>query len=306
MKPLRFVLLGHPVRQSISAAMHAAAFKAAGLPHTYTPIDVPQGSDLGRMVREIRSGLLFGANITTPHKREALRLADVVDPSAEEVQAANVLVRDSTSRVVAYNTDAAALAAEIADATTSRSRAVILGSGGGAYAAIAACKKLGFRVIGVTSRSWVGTQGAHEAESARGVRDLGGLACPWPTQDVAIPSSKFSTALRLQWTELAVQADVVIQATSAGMSGSGDRGDEVARLVPFLKLPKHAVAIDLVYRPARTPFVIAAEAAGLNAVSGLGMLVRQAEASYKIWIGSPPPEGVMKSAAISTLAATSG
>jgi shikimate dehydrogenase len=111
--------------------------------------------------------------------------------------------------------------------------------------------------------------------------------------------------MRLQWTELAVQADVVIQATSAGMSGADD-GAEVASVVPWGRLPKHALAYDLVYRPARTPFVAAAEAAGIAASSGLGMLVRQAEASYRIWLGSDPPPGAMKKAAAVTLAATAG
>jgi shikimate dehydrogenase len=284
--------------------MHAAAFKAAGLPHTYTPIDVPEASDLGRMVREIRTGLLFGANVTLPHKRAAIKLADVLAPTAEETQATNLLVRDGQNRVVAHNTDTGALADEIAAATGSRSRAVILGSGGGAAAAIIACKKLGFRVVGATSRSWVGTQGAHESESATALRELGALTCPWPTEDRAVPSSKFSTALRLQWTELAVQADLVVQATSAGMVGGPD-GNELAELVPFTRMPKHAVALDLVYRPVRTPFLIKAEAAGLKTVSGLGMLIRQAEASYRIWIGEAPAPGVMKKAADVALAALS-
>lgn len=296
MKALRFVLLGHPVRHSISAALLTAAFRAADLPHTYTPIDVPKASDLSRMLGEIRSGLLSGANITLPHKRDVLEHVDEIDESAQVCGAANVVARSEEGRLKAYNTDMAALEAEIAEATTHRSRAAILGAGGGAAAAIAACKKLGFPIVGVTTRSWGDTEATFDAESAKRVRRLGGLASPWPSQKRIVPSGKFSMAMRLQWSELAEQADLVIQATSAGMMG-GDLGEEVAKMVPFEKMPKHTVALDLVYRPPLTPFLMKAEAQGLKALSGLGMLVRQAEATYRIWTGLEPTPGVMRRAA---------
>ncbi|MEO7112791.1 MAG: shikimate dehydrogenase, partial [Polyangiaceae bacterium] len=259
-------------------------------------IDVPKPADLTRMLGEIRTGLLAGANITLPHKREVMTLVDEVDETAQLVEAANVVSADANGRLKAYNTDLAAIEKEIADATTHRNRAVILGAGGGAAAAIAACKRLGFAMVGVTTRSWGDTESTFDSESAKRVRRLGGLATPWPSQARVVPSGKFSMAMRLQWSELAVQADIVIQATSAGMMG-GDIGDDLTKLVPFDKLPKHAVALDLVYRPPLTPFLMQAEAAGLRAISGLGMLVRQAEATYRIWIGSDPAPGVMRRAA---------
>lgn len=306
MKARRFVLMGHPVRHSLSAAMFGAAFRAAGLPHTYTPIDVPSAEDLTRLTNEIRSGVLAGANVTLPHKRKVLDLVDVRTPEAESAQAANVLYLDARGQLVGDNTDVSALVAELGAlcpasiGTGRRSRAAILGSGGAAASAIVACKELGFKVVGVASRSWLDTQSTYENDAARLVRQLGALACPWPSQDRAVPSSKFSAAVRLQWTELAVQADLVIQATSAGMLGADD-GSELARLVPWDKLPKHAAAFDVVYRPALTPFLLAAGKVGLTTRNGLGMLVLQAEATFSKWIGSPPPPNVMRAAAESAL-----
>jgi shikimate dehydrogenase len=276
--------------------MLTAAFRAASLPHTYSPLDVTDTRALVRAIGLIRDGLYDGANVTLPYKRAVVGLVDVVDESAAEAGAANVIARDAKGRLVAYNTDASALEAEIADATKGRSRAAILGVGGGAMAAIVACKRLGFAIVGVTTRSWRDTEATHEAESAERVRKLGALTAVWPSEERAMPSTKLSMAMRLQWTELAERADIVVQATSAGMLG-GDPGEEVASLVPFHKMPKTAVALDLVYRPAVTPFLAKATAHGLRAVSGLGMLVRQAEASYRIWVGADPPPGVMRKAA---------
>lgn len=296
MRRKSFVLLGHPVRHSASAAMLTAAFRAAGHDHRYSPIDVGDLDELRRSVGFIRDGIYEGGNVTLPYKRAVLKYVDEVAPSAQLAGAANVLSATRSGKVIAHNTDAEALEAEIASALSERSRVAILGAGGAAMAAIDACKRLSFAVVGVTTRSWVDTQTIFTAESAAQSRALGALTAVWPSLDQAAPSTKLSMAMRLQWSELAAQADLVIQATSAGMMGA-DPGEPVAALVPWSKMPKHAVALDLVYRPARTPFLAAAEGAGLKALSGIGMLVRQAEASYRIWLGEDPAPGVMRKAA---------
>lgn len=296
MRRKSYVLLGHPVRHSASAAMLTAAFRAAGYEHRYSPIDVADTDELRRTVGFIRDGIYEGGNVTLPYKRAVLKYVDVIAPSAERAGAANVLSVNNLGKVTAHNTDSEALEGEIAEATTARSRVAILGAGGAAMAAIDACKRLRFAVVGVTTRSWTDTGAMFDKDSAAAVRGLGALTAVWPSFEQTAPSTKLSMAMRLQWSELAAQADLVIQATSAGMLGA-DPGEPVAALVPFDKMAKTAVALDLVYRPARTPFLLAAEAAGLRAVSGIGMLVRQAEASYRIWMNEDPPEGVMRKAA---------
>jgi shikimate dehydrogenase len=57
----------------------------------------------------------------------------------------------------------------------------------------------------------------------------------------------------------------------------------------------------MVYRPRRTRFLEQAEAAGGCAVSGLGMLVRQGAAAFRIWTGIEPPVDVMTRAAEAAL-----
>ncbi len=276
--------------------MFAAAFRAAGLPHTYTPLDVAEASALGNAMRLIKGGLYQGANVTLPHKRAVLAHVDLVDPSAAEAGAANVIAFDAEGRLVAHNTDVGALAAEVSELTSGRSRAAVLGAGGAGAAAVVACRRLGFAVVGVTTRSWGDTVSMLESDSARRLRDLGALTSIWPSRDDASSITKLSMAMRLQWTELAETADVVIQATSAGMLG-GPAGEEVASVVPFERMPSGSVALDLVYRPAVTPFLQRAADSGRLARSGLGMLVRQAEASYRIWLGADAPPGVMRGAA---------
>jgi shikimate dehydrogenase len=304
MKKQSFVLFGHPVKHSASAAMFTAAFRAAGLPHSYSPVDVGTLGALERAVGYLRDGVYDGANVTLPYKREVLGLADRIDESAARALAANVLVRDANDKVVAYNTDVGALQAEIVEATADRRRAAILGAGGAATAAIAACKALGFSVIGVTTRSWTDTEAIVDSPSSERVRVVGGLASVWPSHEHVQPSTKLSMAMRMQWTELAQLADIVIQATSAGMQGA-DPGDEVASVVPFEAMSKRAFALDLVYRPPTTPFIEKARKAGIPAASGIGMLVRQAEAAYKLWLGQAPAPAVMRNAVDALIAGDS-
>jgi shikimate dehydrogenase len=290
---LRLALLGQPVGHSLSPAIHAAALSALGLPHSYAAMEISTTTALRRVVDELRCGSLHGANVTMPYKRAVLELVDIVAPAAIAVGAANVVYRGAAGRVVADNTDATALASELAELGASvvgpRSRAVIVGSGGAALAAVEACASLGYAQIGVTSRSWGSLDALFTSASAERARLHGALTVPWP-------GAGATPMLRRPWDELTEGADLVLQATSAGMSGQ-DSGDEVAGIVPWRRLPAGALAYDLVYRPLVTPFVASARAAGLRAESGLGMLVHQAALSLELWLGRRAPVSVMRRAA---------
>ena len=289
---LRFSLLGHPVRHSVSPAMCSAAFAALDLPHIYTAIDVPSEAGLARILEDLRAGVLAGCNVTLPYKRAVFDAADERAPSAAEVGAANVLVRTPEGRIIAHNTDAEALAQDLAPLVEGRPRlrAAVIGGGGAAMAALIACKKLGFTLTCMTSRSWSSSEQVLEARGAQAVRGMGALTMPWPRADEGMPTGKLSQAMRLQWSELCAGADLVLQATSAGMKG-GDPGEDVSGVVPWARLPAHAVAYDVVYNPRETPFLRAAAARGLTAEGGLGMLVRQAALSIALWTGLPVPAG---------------
>jgi shikimate dehydrogenase len=56
--------------------------------------------------------------------------------------------------------------------------------------------------------------------------------------------------------------------------------------------------VDLIYQPPSTSMVERARAAGADAWGGLGMLVHQAAASFRIWTGQDPPIGTMSAAAV--------
>lgn len=278
----RFVLLGHPVAHSVSPDIHAAAYRALGLPHRYELVDCPDVAAFESAISELRRGALAGANVTVPHKALALELSDEADTLARETEAANVLVhRDGA--IVAYNTDVIALVDELAVHAPGATSAVILGAGGAARAAVSACRARGVRDLTVVARRFP----AGEALTRMGARQ-----CSWPT--TAHENFAFVDALSV--------ADLVIQATSAGMLG-GPPGEVVADLVPWERVPASALAYDVVYTPAVTPFLDAARRRGLGARGGLGMLIGQAAAAIRVWLDVDPPLHAMEAAARRALGA---
>jgi shikimate dehydrogenase len=248
-KPRRFAVIGDPVGHSKSPAMHRAAYRALGLPHDYEALRVT-AAELPRVVEDLREGRYDGLNVTVPHKRAALALSDAAaDPT---LTAANTLVRAGDGRVVAHNTDVPALAEELRllagpGASWSSRRALVLGSGGAALAAVAALRSLGSTDVVVRART-------ARAQATQ----------PWQPS----PASEARTL-------------AVVQATSAGMAGA-DPGD--------------AVALDVVYAPPETPFLVAAGARGLGRANGLGMLARQGALAFELWLGVPAPLEVMRAA----------
>jgi shikimate dehydrogenase len=113
-------LLGHPVSESLSPAMHNAAFAAGGLDWAYVPCDVTLES-FEPAVRGLLAAGFAGANVTAPYKLAAAELAETDLPSV------NTLSFED-GRIRGYSTDAAVLAGLPAE------RPVVLGDGGASVA----------------------------------------------------------------------------------------------------------------------------------------------------------------------------
>jgi shikimate dehydrogenase len=63
-----------------------------------------------------------------------------------------------------------------------------------------------------------------------------------------------------------------------------------------------ALVVDIVYTPARTPLLAAAEACGLRTFPGLPMLIYQGALAFELWTGTRAPVAVMFEAARRALA----
>ena len=291
-KARRLAVLGHPIGHSLSPVMQAAAFRAAGLPWSYTAWDVPPG-DLAAALAQVRSDPAWaGVNLTIPHKEAVLPLLDRVDPAARRLGAVNTVVREDDGTLVGYNTDGAGFLRDLEEhglpaGQLAGRRALILGAGGAARAVAFALLDVGMDVI-LANRT--------EERAAALARDLEragaqGRRAPGPrVQVLTLDDPRLPAVAAGCW--------LVVNATSAGMPPQ----EGIDPLPATCRPHPGQVFYDLVYRPAVTPFLARAAAAGARAIGGLGMLLHQGAAAFEHWTNRPAPVAAMRAALEAALA----
>ena len=148
----RLGVLGWPIAHSRSPAMHNAAFAALGMEHwRYQRLPVPPQL-LADTVRGLGMSGFVGANVTIPHKQAALALADGASAAARAIGAVNTLALSPDGGIGAENTDAPGLISAL-DAPVAGIRALVLGAGGSARAAVWALLDAGAQEVLVWNRT---------------------------------------------------------------------------------------------------------------------------------------------------------
>jgi shikimate dehydrogenase len=261
--PGRLVLLGHPVRHSLSPRFQNAALRAAGIPLVFEAIDVPPAA-LAGMLERLREEHAAG-NVTVPHKASVAAACIRRTAVAERTGAVNTFWHEGND-LVGDNTDVAgfrALTRVVLGDEPRNARVALIGAGGGAAAVCTAIE------------AW---DGATVVVHARGRDRAERLA------------ARFPALVRLSTLEGAVRdADVVVNATPVGLTG-----DQVP--VPLGILRGDAAVMDLAYCAGETPWVRAARAAGHRAADGLEMLIAQGADAFERWFGRAPDLAAMRAA----------
>lgn len=285
-EPLYLGLIGCPLGHSLSPTLHHAALKSLGLEGEYRLYPVPPESPpatrhlssasehaLENLLAQMRAGEIHGLNVTIPHKQTVIPLLDELTPAAQAIGAVNTII-PKAGRLIGDNTDAPGFWADVQQRLNLQpSNALILGSGGSARAVVYA----------LLSHGWHITIAARRLEQANALAvDLG----------ILFPTLQPSTC-NLQFDKLELELlTLIINTTPLGMSPHVDASPWPAD-APF---PENAAIYDVVYNPRETLLVKRARAAGLQATTGLGMLVEQAALAFSRWTGCDPPSAVMRQA----------
>lgn len=267
--------------------MHGAAFARLGIDADYAALDVP-AADLGPVIAGFRAAPEFlGANVTVPHKRAVAEFLDEVDTTARGIGAVNTIVRTGGpgSGLVGRNTDAQGFLSAVDEVAPSGriSSALLLGAGGSARAVAWALLSRGVNVS-VYNRS--------PARAEELVKEIGPAA--------GVGSDRLRTCDLAQAQELLAVCDLLVNSTSVGMVGGPSPSDSPAPW-PLSSLHSGSVVIDLVYRPAVTPLLRQAAAAGVRHLNGVAMLVHQGAAAFSMWTGRAAPVEVMRRAVLDAL-----
>lgn len=263
-------VIGDPVRHSLSPTLHNAAFAALGVDAVSAAYPVAAATTGDAAVAAMRTLGIRGLSVTMPHKEAVATAADRRSPAVDALGAANCLVNDD-GVITAHSTDGDGLVRSLAvesDIDVAERPVVVIGAGGAARAIVDALARARAAVT-VVNRS---------AERAAAAAALAGEAGRTASADAV------------------ADADVVINATPVGMASTPG--------LPFdpALLRAGQVVVDLIYHPAQTELLRAAEIAGATAVNGVPMLLHQAAIQLELWTGQPAPIAAMRDAVRANLA----
>ena len=267
-------VLGFPVEHSRSPQLHLAAYRALGFDDwTYDRI-VCTADELPSVVSGFGPEWV-GVSVTMPGKFAALRFADERTERAQLVGSANTLVR-TESGWRADNTDVDGVAGAL-DHRRDLRRAIVLGSGATAPAAVVALAGLGVTDITVAARN--------QHRAAR-LLELGA-----------------TLGARTHFADLADTNLADTNLIDTSLVGQIERAEVLVSTIPSEAAALYAssfavvpVLLDAIYDPWPTPLAQAVANAGGQVVGGLQMLLHQAYSQVEQFTGRPAPRQQMAAA----------
>ena len=254
-------IIGSPVGHSLTPILQQAAFQELGLPWQSAAFEVGSGGGKGA-IEAMKALGIRGLSVTMPLKKEAAFAADVLSPEAKALESVNCLSLER-GQVMGLSTDGDGLLAALhrSHGLDPQGRSVaIIGAGGAARSIAEAFGRRGAGSVVVVAR-----RSEEAARCAALAGDAGRSGGPAE----------------------AAACDVIVNATPVGMGGTSTQDSPA--LVAASDLRPRALAVDLVYHPIETPWLLAAKNAGCEIAGGLGMLVHQAALQIERWTGHEAP-----------------
>lgn len=247
-----YALLGDPVDKSVGHLWHNKAFKTLNNNSVYIKIRV-LSDEVVAVLQSCRQLPFYGFSVTMPLKELVFPALDRIDPDANAIGAINSIVLEN-NLYYGFNTDGVAAIDALMQylPDINQKKIVILGAGGAARALIYIAKQRGAEVI-ILNR----------------------------TVDKA-------NKMAQQFNCKAFELDYLAQLKSHGY-------DAIINTLPYSAQEKDAelynknnfiadaVAMDIVYNPAETPFLTIAKQAGCHCIYGYEMFNRQATLQQKRW-----------------------
>lgn len=254
--PDRYAVFGNPIKHSKSPIIHAMFAEQCSQNIVYRAVKVELEGFVRAATRFFDDGGA-GLNVTVPFKQESFEFADRLSDRARRAGAANMLTRTADGVIEGDNTDGIGLLRDLIgnlEWTVRGARVLLIGAGGAARGVLEPLLGESPQELLVVNRT-----GARAAQLAQEFSDLG-----------PIEGGGYDLVGERQF-------DLVINATSAGLSG--DVPD-----LPGTLLTERSCCYDMVYGAEPTPFMRwSAHHAAWAVADGLGMLVEQAAESFYSW-----------------------
>ncbi|TKA71576.1 hypothetical protein B0A55_07672 [Friedmanniomyces simplex] len=317
-EPLHYFIYGANVSYSLSPAMHNAAYKACGMPHTYGKHSSDTLDDFQRLAREPDFG---GAAVVQPYKTGVLPLLSGLSSHASVIGSVNTIlpIRElgedgsipdqlgllsqmnrsgPVKALYGDNTDwigiRAVLRRGLSPANTVRpqSTALVCGAGGQARSAVYAMLSLGVQKIFICNRT---------VDNARAVADHYNRLIESQGISVLSPADAAQCRVRVlesfasSWPKEYRQPSMIVSSIPTQAAD----GTPTNFTLPdaWLGSPTGGILIELAYRPMLTPIVKQMRAQahrGWIMMDGFDILPEQAFAQFELFTGRRAPRELMR------------
>lgn len=261
-----YAVSGDPIGASLSPRMHNTAFAAAGLDAVYLPLETADPQELQAVAERLD---IQGLSVTMPLKESILPLLSARSAAVEFMHTCNTLLQQPDGSWYGDNTDVAGIVDPLEQQTTLQGkRALVLGAGGAARAAVFGLRSRGAEVY-LLNRT--------ESRAEALAREAG-------------------AHVQSRATLAATRFDILINSTPHGMRGK----DVEAPIAPDEM--NCNLFFDLVYNPLETPLLRLAKQRGIPVIAGVAMFVEQGVRQFEVWTGTTAPREAMRQAVLDALA----
>lgn len=270
-----FCLIGSPVGHSGSPAMYNYSFDRLNMNNAYLAFDVPL-EKTAEAVEALKLLHVGGFNITMPCKTAVSRYVDQLSPAAKMIGACNTVTVDEEGKLTGHNTDGIGFVRNLAKhgVDVKGKKLVVMGAGGAATALTIQSALDGAAQIRIFNR-----KGFNFYEN--GERTVEKIKANVPGCQISIDDLLDSEAL----AQAVKECDILVNATKVGMAPL----DKETLVDPWL-FREGLVVADTVYNPKETRMIKDAKAAGCTVVGGIGMLLQQGVAAFRLFTGEQMPE----------------
>lgn len=281
-KPAKLAVIGHPVAHSQSPQLHQPALDSLEIDARYIRLDLEPG-ELPTAFSKMRALGFIGANVTVPHKFEALSTCTDLDPAAEALGAVNTILFDKGEETLGFNTDGPGFVRAIREEFSvdiQDLKIMIVGAGGGAGQALATqCAREGCEQLVLVNRS------------VDKLNELSSKLAPYFHSEKLDGPGERLTSYPIDspdLPEVAGHCDLLVQTTSLGLKATDPAP------IPHPCIQPHHLVYDTIYQPARTKFLRIAEGNGARTANGLSLLLHQGALSFEYWFPGTDPLSAMR------------
>ncbi|TPR23220.1 shikimate dehydrogenase [Apilactobacillus timberlakei] len=272
-------LMAYPIRHSMSPTMHNNAFAKLGLNYAYLVFDI-DGDQIKAGIDALRTLGMRGSNISMPNKQKVVPYLDKLDKTSQLTGSVNTIVNDDGT-LTGYTTDGIGFMKALADENLDiTGKKMVLSGAGGAGTPIAIQAALdGVQEISIFNRS-------NDSQWNNAKRNVSII-----NTETDCKAQLFDLNDQESFKNEIKSCDIYCDSTAVGMN---PLQDETLVSDPSW-FHEDMIVFDTVYSPRETKLMQVAKQANVKHVlNGLGMMIEQGAAAFKLWTGKEMPVDYIK------------